>query len=481
MMEASKLLIASIVICLVFVGAWADAGAEEEVVVQHLAPDSALKLELEQLRSKISSLEASILDRTRDLKSKDETITHLEMIIEEKSKTLLSLQSEIESVQKGAGDAEELVKKAHARAGELEKQLQKINDEQKRRIQKTERALHVAEEELMRAQLEATAKSKELSQALRCINGASCTTPSRRICPWSMVTTLVCHSYQSLSGMYYVEMLVGIDVKHLMITLMVTFQELAATYWKHHAKPTLDVFLHKALEKSAQAQKRMEPHLEMAKNKWIPAIKERWVILATNAEPYVHTLSAKTAEVYHTSKDAIATHVVKGQELGGPYFQAAKRFSKPYIDQVATITKPHVNKVQVALKPYKKRIVRAYGKFHKSAMVYHHQVQAGIHEHLKKYELTKPLATKELVWFMVYQILPLCHQIFEFHIIKSFIGQQYNNYYMDMQASALLALPIFLVYRFLSDIFCSKNTRKPTRNVHGSHTHRRPKRRLADK
>lgn len=54
---------------------------------------------------------------------------------------------------------------------------------------------------------------------------------------------------------------------------------------------------------------------------------------------------------------------------------------------------------------------------------------------------------------MVYQILPLCHQIFEFHIIKSFIGQQYNNYYMDMQASALLALPIFLVYRFLSDIF----------------------------
>nr|XP_009403038.1 PREDICTED: uncharacterized protein LOC103986684 isoform X2 [Musa acuminata subsp. malaccensis] len=444
MMEASKLLIASTVICLVFVGAWADAGAEEEVVVQHLAPDSALKLELEQLRSKISALEASILDRTRDLKSKDETITHLEMIIEEKSKTLLSLQSEIESVQKGAGDAEELVKKAHARAGELEKQmaklrndielqnkrrvaldvqagetekkvgelnlklenLQKINDEQKRRIQKTEHALHVAEEELMRAQLETRAKSKELSQA----HGA-----------W-LPRWFAAHINRYL--------------------------ELAATYWKHHAKPTLDVFLHKALEKSAQAQKRMEPHLEMAKNKWIPAIKERWVILATNAEPYVHTLSAKTVEVYHTSKDAIATHVVKVQELGGPYFQAAKRFSKPYIDQVATITKPHFKKVQFALKPYKKRIVRAYGKFHKSATVYHHQVQAGIHEHLKKYELTKPLATKELVWFM---------------------------------ASALLALPIFLVYRFLSDILCSKNTRKPTRNAHGSHTHRRPKRRHPDK
>ncbi|RWW09816.1 hypothetical protein GW17_00026675 [Ensete ventricosum] len=120
-MEASKLLIASIAISLVFVGVWADAGAEEEaVIVEPDVSDSVLKLELEQLRSKISALEK---------------------IIEEKAASILSLQSEIESVQ-----------------------LQKTNDEQRHRIHKTERALKVAEEELMRAQLEATAKSMELSQ-----------------------------------------------------------------------------------------------------------------------------------------------------------------------------------------------------------------------------------------------------------------------------------------------------------------------------
>ncbi|RRT45728.1 hypothetical protein B296_00054146, partial [Ensete ventricosum] len=103
-MEASKLLIASIAISLVFVGVWADAGAEEEaVIVEPDVSDSVLKLELEQLRSKISALEK---------------------IIEEKAASILSLQSEIESVQRqGTVDAEELVKRANVESGELGKQV----------------------------------------------------------------------------------------------------------------------------------------------------------------------------------------------------------------------------------------------------------------------------------------------------------------------------------------------------------------------
>ncbi|KAL5232496.1 hypothetical protein ABZP36_031272 [Zizania latifolia] len=42
--------------------------------------------------------------------------------------------------------------------------LQKANDEQKRKLQNTERALKVAEEELMRVHLEATTKSKQLTE-----------------------------------------------------------------------------------------------------------------------------------------------------------------------------------------------------------------------------------------------------------------------------------------------------------------------------
>lgn len=55
-MGASKLLIASIVISLLFVGVCADAEIQEEVVVEHKNSDSGLKLELEQLRFKISAL-----------------------------------------------------------------------------------------------------------------------------------------------------------------------------------------------------------------------------------------------------------------------------------------------------------------------------------------------------------------------------------------------------------------------------------------
>ncbi|WOK94384.1 hypothetical protein Cni_G03086 [Canna indica] len=441
-MAASTLLLASIAITLVFAGVWAE---EEVIVAEPERPDLALKLELEQLRSKISSLETSIVDRTQDLKSKDASIAHLRKIIEEKAATILSLQHEIESLQKkGVVDEEELVKNSHAQASELEKQveklrhdineqnnrrdalvaqaseaekkvqelnlklenLQKANDEQKRRIQKTQHALQAAEEELIKAQLEAKTKSKELLE----VHGAW-------LPPW-------------------------------LFTHMDHFQGVAATHWKDHIKSALVNFVHKVSEKSVQAQKWVEPHLEMARTKWIPAMKEQLMILETNAKPYMQTVSIRTVEAYHEYKSVIATYVVKVQEMADPYFQVASEFSKPYIDQVVAITKPHVEKMKVAMRPYTKHAIHTYDKLLKSATVYHHQAQAGIHAHLKKYESTKPLATKEVVWVM---------------------------------ASALLALPIFLAYRLLLDIFGSKKTTKPAQKGHANNTHRRPKRRHADK
>ncbi|XP_042432829.1 uncharacterized protein LOC122019428 [Zingiber officinale] len=101
--------------------------------------------------------------------------------------------------------------------------LQKTNDEQYCRIQKTKHALQVAEEELLRVQLEATTKSKELSQA----HGAW-------FPPW-----LATHAN------YY--------------------KELATTHRKEHGQPVLDVLLQKVSEKSIQAQQFMEPHFESSK------------------------------------------------------------------------------------------------------------------------------------------------------------------------------------------------------------------------
>lgn len=55
--------------------------------------------------------------------------------------------------------------------------------------------------------------------------------------------------------------------------------------------------------------------------KWIPSIKEQWLVVKTSAEPHLQSVTAKTIEVYESSKSALAPHVVKVQEVVDPYFQ----------------------------------------------------------------------------------------------------------------------------------------------------------------
>ncbi|RDX71726.1 hypothetical protein CR513_48877, partial [Mucuna pruriens] len=443
-MAPPKLFVFALSVTLIF----AIVGAEVDVSIKGSTqePDnSAFKIELDNLSSKIQSLESEVSDKSEEVKKKDEIIAEKEKIIQDKSIAIKSLQDEIASLQeKGTLDAEEQVGKAHARAGELQKQvdklkrelesqnedkvnwetrvlelekkiddlnskledIQKINEEQKTKIRITERALKVAEEEMVKAKLEATAIEKELRE-----------THGAWLPPW-----LAVHCSHSKS---FVE-----------------------THWNKHGKPVLEKFNQKALQKKAQAGKWAEPHVEVIKTKWIPAVKEQWSVVRTNAEPHVQLLTTKTVEVYGASKNAIAPHLSTAKEFVDPYYQEVKKFSKPYIDQIAIATKPHVHKVQVVLKPYTKEVVHAYGKFLESATTYHSQVQATVQETLKKHELTRPLATKELEWFA---------------------------------ASALLALPIILVARVFSAAFGSKKVNKPARNGNSHHARRKSKRGHPDK
>ncbi|XP_059637549.1 uncharacterized protein LOC132279550 isoform X2 [Cornus florida] len=441
-MAASNLWLFSILLALILTTTTAVSATEDDNLPKSEISDSSLKIELDQLNSKITFLESSIDERSRELKSNDEMIKQMEKIIHEKSATIAILHSEIQSLQ-GSLDAKEQIDKAHVRAVELEKQidklekeierqnqkkdvlearanvaekkilevnskienLQRINDEQKSRIRKTERALRLAEEEMMKAKLEATSFSKDLIEVREAW-----------LPPWLAVHLVHCQSF-------------------------------IATQWKEHGRPALDVMVRKALEKKDQVQKWAEPHIQTVKTKWIPIIKEHWLTFVTNIEPHVQLLSARTIEVYHASKNSIEPHVVKVQEMVDPYIQEAKKFTKPYVDQVATVTKPHVNKARVTLKPYTKKVLRTYRKFMKTASIYHSQVQGTIHESLENNEFTRPVASKELSWFM---------------------------------ASALMSLPVLFLFKLSSNIF-SKKPKKRTRNSHTSHARRRPKRVHPDK
>uniref|UniRef100_A0A2P2L2T0 Uncharacterized protein n=1 Tax=Rhizophora mucronata TaxID=61149 RepID=A0A2P2L2T0_RHIMU len=275
---------------------------------------SSLKIELGQLKSKILALESGIMEKTQELERKDKEIAQKEKIIQDKSDSIGLLESEISSLQKKVKlDAAEQLGKAHARAGELEKQidnlkkeldfqkgkkealearaseaekklgelnsklhdLQKINEEQKSKTHKTERALKVAEEEMMKAKFEATSKTKELIE----VHGAW-------LPPW----------------------------------LAIQLTRLQA-HWNVHGKPAMDLAVQKALEKKVQAEKWAEPHVETIRTIWIPAIKEQWRVIVTNVEPHVHTLTSKTVEAYEASKTAVTPHVIKAQEFVDPYFQ----------------------------------------------------------------------------------------------------------------------------------------------------------------
>ncbi|KAF5726314.1 hypothetical protein HS088_TW23G01059 [Tripterygium wilfordii] len=270
-MTVSKLALLCVLFAIICTSIRADVSIEDggEVVGSDRSDSSALKIELDQLKSKIHQQESRIEGKSRELKTKDDLIAQKEKVIQEKSDSIASLQSEVDELKKELEEQEKEKDVLKARAIEADQKvkelssklenLQKINDAQKSKIRKTERALKVAEEEMMKAKL-ATSKSRELTE----VHGA-----------------------------------------------------------------------------------------------WLP----RW----------------------------LAVHLIHCQE--------AKKFSKPYIDQVATVTKPHIEKARAVLKPYTKEIVHAYGKFLEYASTYHHQVQGNVQEMLEKNELTRSLATKELVWF----------------------------------------------------------------------------------
>lgn len=226
-------------------------------------------------------------------------------------------------------------------------------------------------------------------------------------------------------------------------------QAFMMTQWNVHGKPAWDVVIQKGSEKKTQVGKWAEPHVESVKTTWIPVIREQWLAFINYIKPHVQSVALKCADVYNQLKSSVTPHVVKVQEVAGPYYQEAKKVTRPYIDQVATVAKPYLDKARITKNPYTKKVVRTCKKSIKSVNVYHQQVQATILEKLRSHDITKPLATKELVWLL---------------------------------ASAVLAAPVFIVYKVVVAVFSNtKPKRTHNANAHINQTRRRTKRVHLDK
>lgn len=435
-----KLLLCSFLFLQIFTTIGVVADSVPIVEASDSDADSSLRLQLDELNSKISLLESRIDEGTHELRRKDERIKELEHTVDLKLAKLASLQSELQLFQeKGSFNAKELVAKANVRATELERQidvlrreieaqnkkkdileistneaeekiqelnlklgsLQRINEEQNARIRKTKRALQVAEEEMTKAKLEASSVSEKLEEV-----------KEGWLPPWLAV--------------------------HL-----VHFRSIVVTYWNEQGRPALDRTVKKALETKSEVVKMAEPHILSFKTKWIPAMKERSVEFTRDAGPHIQTLKTKTIHLYHASKKFMEAHIVNAQEVIQPFVLEARKFTDPYVDQVSLVMKPHIDKARILLQPYTKKVHRHYRKFKKTVSSYHHQAQENIHHMLKNHNITKPYATKELAWYL---------------------------------ASALLALPVIFLLNLASDFRRSKKPKKHSRRHHTGHSRRRAKR-----
>nr|VDD13485.1 unnamed protein product [Brassica rapa] len=418
--------------------------------------DSASEIQLDQLNAKIRALESQIEEKSREVKGREELVADKDKLLHERQDKLSSLETQLSSLRKkGSSDSVQVLEKAKARATELEKQVEVLRNflEQKNKEKESTEARRSEAEkklnelnsrlekiymcvlfyaninkkvrQLHKTKEEQKGKIRKLERALKI--------SEEEMLRMRHEAATKARELQEVHGSW---------LPHWLAVHWVHFQTVTGTHWDAHGKPVMEKVTQKVTQAKTQAEKWAEPHMVNVKTKYIPAIKET---VKTHVEPHVQTLSTKAKEAYHASKSAVTPHIVKFQEHVDPYYQEAKKFSKPYVDQVATATKPHVDKVRATMKPYTKKAVHYYKEFLKTATTYHHQVQGNIERKLKSHELAAPFATKEFIWFT---------------------------------ASALLALPIFVVYKFICSLFWQ--TKKPARHSH-RHARLRAKRDHSDK
>ncbi|XP_068327255.1 uncharacterized protein [Pyrus communis] len=374
-MAPSKLLLFSVYLALSFTGITAYPPPPDDG-----ASDSAQEV-----------ADSSLALQLQQLKSR---VSLLESRIDDKNRELRKKDESIKLMEKVIQEKSNSIALLQSAIESV--QLRKVNDEQKTGIRKTEHDLQVAEEEMVKEKFGISSISEDLTE----VHGG-----------W------LPHTF-------------GVHVDY--------FQTYILTYWNELGRPAFNLGIEKALKMKARGEGWTEIIVKRIRTNWMPRLKKQSLEFKAYLEPNIRLVTAKTVDVYRSSKSSIGPLVFKAQNMADPYIQEAEKYTKPYIDPVAMVAKPHLDKLHIALKPYTEMVLNAYRKVTTTTTFLHHEVK----EILKNNELTQPVASMELAWFA---------------------------------ATALLALPAVFLFKFYSAIF-GKKTKKRSHSSYVNHTRRRLKR-----
>jgi len=346
-MANRKAPIAAAILCLCLVRAQCDAAASA-------GPSPEQEQEIQMLKSKVASLEDEISRR------KEET-SQLESVVRERTAQMAALVGELELLQKVNVADDESVMKANTNVDVLEKQIGRLGSDLEDQVRKgeslearateAEKNWHEFSHKLEHAEyinVEQRKKIQDLGDRLQ--------SAQDKLSELEKEAKLNNEELAKVHGMW---------LPHWLAARVGRCQEVASAKWQVHGKPVLGPLMHKVAEKSTYAQRLVEPHLQKARNNWVPIAKRHLTSLRNTTTVY-------TSAVYRVCRDAIQPCIVKAQEFAGHYWQEYKTFSQPYISRIVALSEPHLSRASVALEPYMKPVTSGWRSLVSLASEYHH-------------------------------------------------------------------------------------------------------------
>ncbi|XP_015691933.1 kinesin-like protein KIF7 isoform X2 [Oryza brachyantha] len=344
--------------------------------------------ELQMLRSKVASLEDEINAR------KEETL-HLENVVREKSAQIAALVSELEVLQVPNVIDDESVLKANAHNEMLEKQIVRLGRDLEDQVKKGE-SLEAHASEAKKSLIELTGKldsaekvNLEQKQKIEELNH-SLQQAKDRLVEMEREAKLKGEELTKVHGMWLPHWVMELSDK-----------------WQLRGKSVLDVLLLKVSENLAHVHRLVQPHMKTAQNKLVPTAKAHLNSLKNSADAYASAIATRSTKLYKVCRDTIHPSMAKVQDFADHYWQESKKLSTPYITQIVAASEPHITRAGAVLEPYTRPAVSAWRRVFMSASLSHRQVQKGIKHFVNDNGLLKPDSADKLAWFTASALVAL--------------------------------------------------------------------------